>query len=406
MIVAEVLKNIQTKNAASFPWKGREFKRELSIYSSPKNYNSELGLVFSVFCIEEYTPGIKNLLKIAVWVFFQAFFAQKKYDVLIAEYGIDAPADMDFLLKIATPDIVVVTKLGSVHSENFPGGISELWQQKWLLPFSAKKKVYFNAWDAFSQEQKSSLLQAYEEIFQTEIPSSLSLLGETLIQSWEYRNIKLSLNLLGREEQEYVNLWLMLAADLWISLTLSNYDFRLELLPGRFGIFESGENIFIDSTYNASPEAVIKLIENTKTIHQKMYPDYKLGLVLWDMREIGEVNETAHKELVPLVQEASLVLTVGPQMQEHFIPELKVFEYPWDVHASLSSREVWKYLKNYLKNNSENKYLILFKWSQNTIFVEEALAENIAPEQQKKLIRQSDAWKEKKDIFFHNEEAS
>jgi len=34
------------------------------IYTSPKNYNSELGLIFSIFQIEEYEPSMKNLFKI------------------------------------------------------------------------------------------------------------------------------------------------------------------------------------------------------------------------------------------------------------------------------------------------------------------------------------------------------
>ena len=84
-------------------------------------------------------------MKLTLSIFAQALFARKKYDVLIAEYGIDVPHDMEFLLKIARPDMSILTKLGSVHSENFPGGLDELWQQKWLLLLAAKKKLYFNA---------------------------------------------------------------------------------------------------------------------------------------------------------------------------------------------------------------------------------------------------------------------
>lgn len=166
------------------------------IYSSPKNFNTELGLVFSVFCIEEYHPGVKNLFRIALKVFREALFAKKRYDVLVAEYGIDVPHDMDFLLKIAIPDITILTKLGSVHSENFPGGIQELWQQKWLLLLAARQKIYFNAEDSFSREHVHLLSKPYIEIFQKEIPSNLSLYEESFIQSWVYNKKKLSINLL------------------------------------------------------------------------------------------------------------------------------------------------------------------------------------------------------------------
>lgn len=36
----------------------REFFPDKKIYTSAKNFNSELGLVFSVFQIEHYTPSI------------------------------------------------------------------------------------------------------------------------------------------------------------------------------------------------------------------------------------------------------------------------------------------------------------------------------------------------------------
>lgn len=106
MVVAEVLEQIQK------PVSEDRFR----IYTSPKNYNSELGLVFSVFQIEDYHPSIKNLLKLSGKIFLRAFFGKKNTDILVAEYGIDAPKDMEHLLKVAHPDIAVLTKLDSVHS--------------------------------------------------------------------------------------------------------------------------------------------------------------------------------------------------------------------------------------------------------------------------------------------------
>lgn len=148
---------------------------EKKIYSSPKNFNTELGLVFSIFCIEDYHPSIKSLLRISLKVLKEALFSKKKYDLLIAEYGIDKPKDMEFLLKIARPDIVILTKLGSVHADNFPGGMQELWQEKWLLLLAAKQKIYLNLQDKFSTEHVDLLGVSYTEIFAKEISTQLSL---------------------------------------------------------------------------------------------------------------------------------------------------------------------------------------------------------------------------------------
>ena len=70
------------------------------------------------------------------------------------------------------------------------------------------------------------------------------------------------------------------------------------------------------------------------------------------------------------------------------------------LFSSLSSWEVGKHLKKYLEENKDEKYIILFKGSQNTIFVEEALRENLSVENQKKLPRQSESWRKKKEEFF------
>lgn len=45
------------------------------------------------------------------------------------------------------------------------------------------------------------------------------------------------------------------------------------------------------------------------------------------MREIGEVNIQAHTDLAHLVGNSAAVMTVGPEMYQHFIPELKASSY-------------------------------------------------------------------------------
>lgn len=126
------------------------------IYTSPKNFNSELGLVFSIFKIESYSPGIFNLLVKCVIVFFKSFSKTKQYDILILEYGIDHPGDMDALLSIVKPDISVFTKLDKIHGVYFDSdnGIGD---EKIKLMQHTKKRVYMNAQDSFSQEMLPDL---------------------------------------------------------------------------------------------------------------------------------------------------------------------------------------------------------------------------------------------------------
>lgn len=74
----------------------------------------------SIFKIEERTPslsGMINVLKIIIAQFKSS--ASKPYDILILEYGIDRPREMEFLCSIAKPHISVLTKLDAVHSLQF-----------------------------------------------------------------------------------------------------------------------------------------------------------------------------------------------------------------------------------------------------------------------------------------------
>jgi UDP-N-acetylmuramyl pentapeptide synthase len=82
-----------------------QVQSEKTIYTSPKNYNSELGLIFSIFTIEDYDPSIKNLLKVSWEIFKKSLLQKKQYDILVAEYGIDTSGDMDFLISLMKPDI-------------------------------------------------------------------------------------------------------------------------------------------------------------------------------------------------------------------------------------------------------------------------------------------------------------
>ncbi len=118
------------------------------------------------------------------------------------------------------------------------------------------------------------------------------------------------------------------------------------------------------------------------------------------MREIGDIVPEAHSSLASFVWDASAIFTVWPYMYEYLVPELKKSSFKGGIHSSLSSREIWAKLKKYLKENSQDKYIVLVKWSQNTIFTEEALALQLIPSQQKNLPRQTEDWKRKKDQFF------
>ena len=116
------------------------------------------------------------------------------------------------------------------------------------------------------------------------------------------------------------------------------------------------------------------------------------------MRELEHPQE-AHEHLASELLEFSSIFTIGPNMYEYTLLKLKDLGFSGNITSSLSSRDIGQKLKDFLDETLE-KYIVVFKGSQNTIFTEEALALLLSPEDQKKLPRQSEAWSVKKEEFF------
>ncbi len=405
---------------------------EQRIYTSPKNYNSELGLIFSIFQIEDYVPSFKNLLILSVKIFFTSLFWKKKYDVIVLEYWIDRPNDMDFLVSVNRPDIAIFTKLDYTHSEFF-GWREAVLDEKFKMIYSSQQKAYVNSADDLAREKAQSPLLTspngrgitVEYFWREEDCKNYELIKKN---NWVFVKFEtfwkvITTNAIGEANMYYINLALRVLEDiekrflgqmhnikgqthrsaptkdsvgvnLCVHPKLKNIHLELSWQKARFAILQGINNsILVDSTYNAWPESMKKIIEDTQVLQQNLYRDYKIWYCLWDMREIWPTSWELHKEIYTLINSSDLIVCSNPEMMENF----------WEkAHKFKTSREAWKFLKNFLEKTND-KYLILFKWSQNTVFMEEALIqvlENKADEH--KLCRQEDFWKQTKQEYFES----
>lgn len=77
----------------------KEYLPDNSVYTSPKNFNGELGMSLAIFKIEKRDAGVAGMIKTLIKTFGLAYLSQQKpYDVTVLEYGIDRPLEMEFLL--------------------------------------------------------------------------------------------------------------------------------------------------------------------------------------------------------------------------------------------------------------------------------------------------------------------
>ncbi|MEI6773357.1 MAG: cyanophycin synthetase, partial [bacterium] len=83
-------------------------------------------------------------------------------------------------------------------------------------------------------------------------------------------------------------------------------ELQYHLQPGRLSVFRGKENsVIIDSTYNASPLSVRKIINTAHNIKTQLFPQRKLWLVLGDMRELGDLTEREHRMIAGYVSQAA-----------------------------------------------------------------------------------------------------
>lgn len=388
-----------------------------TLSTSSKNFNGELGLSLSILGIWEYQPTWIWVTKTIFKAWYRAFFGEKTYDILFLEYGIDHIWEMEFLLSIVQPDIAILTKIDSVHSSQFESK-EVIAKEKYQLLTSAKDFAFLNRDDEFVSGYQDILKTPYfyystsDWLSGVDIQTKdmwISYTNDVLRSEFEYIfqdrvYTHISSNLIWSENKWYIGVWLHIVellynkfyqTSLYPSLW-SRREFDFHLQPSRFTLLSGIKNsILIDSSYNWAPESMKKVIENFIDIHSHIFWDFEMILCLWDMRELGEYTQSEHEKLAHFIKDITPhILVVGESMWKYLLPLV------WHAKHFQNSQLLGEYLKTFI-TQSDKKYMVLFKGSQNTIFLEEAIRPLLLNKSDEgKLCRWENFWKEKKKKFF------
>lgn len=410
----------------------QQFIPNKKIYTSPKNFNGELGLSLSIFQIEKWDPTISCFVSTLVTLIRKRFFWSKPYDIILLEYGIDRPGEMDFLLTITKPHIGIFTAIDSVHSEQF-GNPAEIAKEEIKMLKNTWEIGFLNANDIYAIQLKDHLSIDYltyqtqgnditadivfkdEKFFLSDFKGGIGVQFHLRIKEKKY---DIRTNILGKANYGYIGLWIAIAGILDYKYARAEarpeepilrngshelLELNYKLQPGRLSVFHGRENsVIIDSTYNASPLSVRKIINTAHNIKTQLFPQRKLWLVLWDMRELGDLTEREHRMIAGYVsQSADRVILVGKYMTDYLADELEKVGYdPSKIDKFYDANMAGQHIQKMLKEAGD-ECLVVCKWSQNTIFLEETVKHFLLnPEDQKELTRQSDRWLKKKKKYF------
>ena len=404
----------------------QKFFPSKKISTSPKNFNGEFWLSLSVFEITERSPSIVNMFKVCCKALFTSLFWKKRYDAIVLEYGIDNPWEMDFILKVAHPDIWVFTAIDAVHSEQF-GNPQKIASEEIKMALNTKSLVFLNANDEYAQQlaPRIKVDKLMYKTFDTDNIEADIYFDEHSFKKWKEnadlkshfdlhikdQTYRIETNLFGKMNYGYIGVSVWIAETLayrWKQdLHLKNKD-KLELTyklqPGRLSVFDGKfDTLIIDSTYNASPLSVRKTIDTVYTIRNNCFPKSEIWLILWDMRELGDLTESEHRKLAGYVsQSADQLFLLGKSMNDYLADELDKLWLTDHLSICKSLKELDKIVETWLKNKSDkNPVILVFKGSQNTIFLEEAVKHFLKNKQDEQfLTRQSEFWMNKKREYL------
>lgn len=248
------------------------------------------------------------------------------FDMAIIEMGASKPGDIKELVEIAEPTHGVITNIGLAHLEGFGGPEGVLKTKCELYDFLAKigGTIFVNTGE---DKLIAAIPDNVEVIFYGEKDSAF------VYGSCISLNPHLSINWKQQKNEDYsVDTHLIGAYNLSNILTAICVGIYFDMSPtavnkgvssyiptnNRSQIQKTMNNTLILDAYNANPTSVKAAIANMVVMNAKN----KL-LILGDMLELGDLSESAHEEIVNIVNDEGLsVIFVG----QNFMSLAKKFE--------------------------------------------------------------------------------
>ncbi len=374
---------------------------EFFLRASEKSYNSEFGVPFTIFGVKNPWSSPLAWVRVFEEALALVLFPNHYPNMLVLEVGADRPGDLARILRIATPNAVVVTHLPSipVHVEAYasPRAVhEEEFAPAYALPADAPLVL---SHDDGHAEEMAAKLQVKVKTFGFTQGSDVRLTEEKpFLTDGKSAGMEATMTVagatypivvagaLGRPQLYAPAAAFALALSLGIPAqraleNLASYvppPGRARLLRGVNG------STLIDDSYNASPAAMLESLSALSL----MKGNRKIA-VLGDMLELGRYSVEEHERVGGVAGKSTdLLVTVGIRAKavakaarEVGLPETSVFEYDGAREAA-----------DALMGMVEEGDLVLIKGSQG-IRTERIVTKLLAdPEDTKNLIRQEEEW--------------
>lgn len=378
-------------------------EKTLVARKSSKSFNSEIGVPLTVLGCEN---GWSNPLLWARNIFQGAllFVTREHYPRwLVLEVGVGKPGDMAKTMQDIAPDVVVLTRFGSVpaHVEFFKSP-AEVFEEKMQMVKALKPSgmLIVNVDDEkmlTAREKTKAKSITYglgkEAMFRGTNVKTVYKSGQPVGTTFklEYNGGVFPVLISGALGVQHVYSALAaLATGVYLKQNIVDMTLLLsdhESPPGRMKIIQGiKETTIIDDSYNSSPiaaEVALDVLKGLKTKGKKI-------VVLGDMLELGKFTLEEHRKLgAQAGSVADYLFVVGPRAKylvegalSHDMSEKNIIEFD-------DAKGAGKYLEGILEKGD----IVLVKGSQS-MRMERAVLEIMAhPEDAEMLlVRQEEEW--------------
>lgn len=260
-------------------------KKHYKVHKNKGNFNNHIGLPLTVFDLE------------------------MDHEVAILEMGMNHFKEIETLVKMANPDIAVITNIGTSHI-GILGSRENIFQAKMEITSYLKGCLIINGADDFLktvESQEFKVLKTGKDLQYSHVDQGLN--G---CYSYEYNHKNVQLGVLGKHNISNSLLAIGVGQELKVPLediiegieSFTSNDKRLEVIEGK-------ACRIINDCYNASQESMISAIEVLNNFEGKRVA------ILGDVLELGDFALESHTAVGMYLKDhpVDCLLTYGDHSQ-------------------------------------------------------------------------------------------
>lgn len=379
-----------------------------TVRTASKNYNNEFGVPFTILGAK--SPNRNPFKWLAL--FWASYFVKDFPEVLVLEYGVDHPGDMDALCALAQPDVSVVTGISTVHAANFQsvhalarekakitqyvkeGGVvilNEDDEKVRMMEEEANERVVKYGSRSLENTFNDLVLDTREDVHFNDGELFVATRAKIDILGEDYGTLELK-NMIGYAPMMAAVCALTVACQMEVSIPDAMQKLADEMHPvaGRLNpIAGIKGSLIIDDSYNAAPAAMQNGLECLRAF-TLMHESSRKIVALGSMAELGEYNEQEHRMIGMKVAEvADVFVAVGENMRIAVAAAIEAGMYREAIEWFATSEEAGRYLDREISEGD----IVYVKGSQSSRMekvVKDIMADPLSAP--KLLVRQEEKW--------------